>query len=44
MGYSIVEREEMRAWDEEDATLLANTILRGTTEGRTDGGDSREAE
>lgn len=44
MGYTIVERAEMKAWDEEDASLLANTILAGTYAGTNNGDDSKEAE
>jgi hypothetical protein len=44
MGYTIVERAEMKVWDADDATLLANTILAGTSEGTSNGDDSKEAE
>ena len=40
MGYTIVEREEMKAWDEDDASLLANTILSASAEGTNDGESS----
>ena len=44
MGYTIVEREEMKSWDEDDASLLANTILSASAEGTDNGNDSKEAE
>jgi len=44
MGYTIVERDEMKKWDEDDASLLANTILSATAEGTDNGDDSKEAE